>query len=298
MVERDILKDLLSRKPTAVLYHYTTQAGLLGIIESKEIWATHTQYLNDAREYRHAVDLVNAEIEKRSAAAAGDSHRILADMSKGAEGIENINVCVCSFSEDGDSLSQWRAYGGSTSGYAIGFSPTHLAEIVMREERSNLVPCLYDPTEQIAVIEALVDKVFEENIKRLHDGEKLVSENPMNGISTKKLMFPGGNLAAYLNRYAPILKHEAFSAEKEWRIISRPLMCTHDRFGFRSGNSTLIPFYRVPIAHSDRPLEIDEVVIGPTPSIDLSSKAVRSLLVSKWLHDVPVKHSRIPYRNW
>ncbi|HXM43255.1 MAG TPA: DUF2971 domain-containing protein [Bryobacteraceae bacterium] len=213
-METGILNDLLSHKPTAALYHYTTQEGLLGIINSKEIWATHSQYLNDTREYRHAIGMVAAEIKKRLAAAVGDSHRILADMSQGFEGIENMNVCVCSFSEDRDSLSQWRAYGGSTSGYAIGFAPDHLAEMVRREEYFNLVPCLYNPTEQIAVIEALIDKVFEQNIGRLHDGQVLVSENPGNWPDVEKSIFPGGNLATYLNRYAPILKHESFSARR------------------------------------------------------------------------------------
>ena len=49
----DIVDELLSRKPPEVLYHYTTQAGLIGIIRGAEIWATHTQYLNDRREYIH-----------------------------------------------------------------------------------------------------------------------------------------------------------------------------------------------------------------------------------------------------
>lgn len=48
------VKEILNRTPPAILYRYTTQRGLLGIISSKEIWATHTQYLNDAREFRHA----------------------------------------------------------------------------------------------------------------------------------------------------------------------------------------------------------------------------------------------------
>ena len=35
-----------------------------GIIKDRKIWATHTQYLNDRREFLHAVDLVREEIER------------------------------------------------------------------------------------------------------------------------------------------------------------------------------------------------------------------------------------------
>ena len=297
-MESGILKDVLSQQPEKTLYHYTTQDGLLGIIKNKDLWATHTQYLNDVREYRHAIDVVIAEIAKRLADAIGDSRRILADMAEGVKGIESMNVCVCSFSEDRDSLSQWRAYGGSTSGYAIGFNPIHLAEMVRRQE-FYLAPCLYKPKEQADVMEALVDLVFDQNMERLHDGETLISENPEEWLNAKKLIMPrGGSLGAYLHRFAPILKDKSFSEEKEWRIISRPLMCTHERFGFRCGSSTVVPYYRVPIAEADQPLKLDEVVIGPTPHIEASRSAVRSFLVSQWLEKVPVEVSAVPYRNW
>src|SRR5262249_9648882 len=45
---------------------------------------------------------------------------------------------------------------------------------------------------------------------------------------SRKQLFVGPSAEAtrdYLNRYAPILKHKSFEEEREWRIISRPLMC-------------------------------------------------------------------------
>lgn len=35
------------------LFHYTNAKGLIGIIESQSIWATHYAYLNDSEEIRH-----------------------------------------------------------------------------------------------------------------------------------------------------------------------------------------------------------------------------------------------------
>jgi hypothetical protein len=180
----DILDEVLNRRANTTLYHYTNQAGLLGIIKNREIWATHTQYLNDSKEYRHAVDVVTDLIIKRLTAAC-DSRRILEDMSSGLDGIEGMNVCVCSFSEDGDSLSQWRAYGGPTSGYAIGFKPLHLAKMV-KLEGFYLTQCIYEPTEQVALMEALVAKVFAENMERIRNGETLLSDDREEWIKASK----------------------------------------------------------------------------------------------------------------
>jgi hypothetical protein len=126
--KRAILNEVLSRTPDKPLYHYTTQKGLLGIIKNREIWATHTQYLNDRREFLHAVDLVREEIKKLLDQETSNGSRqpvreqVLLRMQQSVSmSPEGINVCVCSFSEESDSLSQWRAYGGS-SGFAIGFS--------------------------------------------------------------------------------------------------------------------------------------------------------------------------------
>ena len=33
-----------------MLYHYTSLEGLLGVINSKSIWASHCKYLNDSLE--------------------------------------------------------------------------------------------------------------------------------------------------------------------------------------------------------------------------------------------------------
>jgi hypothetical protein len=41
-----VLSEVFEKEPSGPLYHYTTQSGLLGIIWQREIWATHTQYLN------------------------------------------------------------------------------------------------------------------------------------------------------------------------------------------------------------------------------------------------------------
>src|ERR1700716_1658382 len=49
--------------PPDILYHYTGQIGLLGIIEQAELWATKIQYMNDATEFGLALRLARQELE-------------------------------------------------------------------------------------------------------------------------------------------------------------------------------------------------------------------------------------------
>ncbi len=113
--KRAILNEALLKMPHSVLYHYTTQAGLLGILNSREIWATHTQYLNDHREFLYALDIFREELgalasqngDVQQAKCIQGMRDVLQDELSG------VNVCVASFSEESDSLSQWRAYAGN-----------------------------------------------------------------------------------------------------------------------------------------------------------------------------------------
>ncbi len=284
-MKRQILTDVLTCKPYDTLYHYTTQTGLLGIVTNKEIWATHTQYLNDQREYLHALEIAKEEINEFISTTTDPQHKVLLnDMKTGLNNIESINVCVCSFSSDRDLLPLWRAYSDATYGFAIGFSGDFLAKIAA-EHDLYLAQCLYDPSEQRELIHALVEKVLKENVEGIPwDDDHHIPR--------------GGNLCAYLHRYAPILKDSSFKEEREWRIISSPLSCKLERFDFRPGRSMIIPYYRVALTNEKLPFDLSEIVIGPTPHPEHSKISVSSFLVSQNLRDVPVNNSVVPYRNW
>jgi Protein of unknown function (DUF2971) len=229
------VKEILDRTPPVILYHYTNQRGLLGILSSKQIWASHTQYLNDAREFQHAIDLMKEELSRMKAEAAyRDQGHLIAELEEALtlKGIGKMNVCVCSFSQNGDLLSQWRAYGDGP-GFSIGFSGDFLRAIA-NEHSFWLAPVLYQDREQHEFIRTLLNDVLTENLQR---------GMIQNGDDDARRV--GGNLLAYLNRYAPIVKHKSFSEEQEWRIITRPMYCSHKQFGYREGASMLVPYFRI-----------------------------------------------------
>jgi hypothetical protein len=277
-------REILEPNPPQVLYHYTTLAGLLGIIATRDIWANHTQYLNDKREFRHAIDVIKEEIALMKNMIEHAPHKArLDEMETAIQGLGSMNVCVCSFSEQPDMLSQWRAYGEG-AGFCIGFSGAFL-KALSKENDCWLVRCIYDEAEQRAWMQTLTKDVIQEHLVRNVDD-----------LDDEGWSVPGGNLVAYLNRYAPILKHKSFAEEKEWRIISRPL--SSRRLEFRPGRSMLIPYYRFPLGTSPSPFRIEEIIVGPTPHPDESLQSLKSFLLKHGLKTTGARSTTTQFRNW
>ena len=58
-------RDLEQDAPPEILYHYTDQAGLLGILATGELWATKVQYMNDATEFGFSLGLAREILSQR-----------------------------------------------------------------------------------------------------------------------------------------------------------------------------------------------------------------------------------------
>jgi len=272
--------------PPGTLYHYTGQAGLLGIVESKELWATKIQYMNDASEFGLALRMARNELE-----AIINTSKFPADKPAGVKlqeslrGLEDINICASCFCEDGDLLSQWRGYAGGQHGYAIGFGTDELAEI---SHRSGFVlgRCIYD--------RALQRKIVQEAVAYCLQNEYAIPFGRRWGYH--------GPLADILFRCGVFFKDASFKDEKEWRLVSPTLRYDADPLRFRVGTSMVTPFYALSIA-TDGELPIQHIVVGPCPHMELSKFSVTSLLM-RYGNEGPLRGEQvalgsiIPYRDW
>lgn len=102
---------LRKRKVPEFLWHYTSASGLFGIIQSECIWATKIQFLNDSREFIEATNLCRSLLQQIAEKQSESwPKQLVAFLAKSLGSIENANVCVCSFTEEQDLLSQWRGY--------------------------------------------------------------------------------------------------------------------------------------------------------------------------------------------
>ncbi len=288
-MEKDIfkyIKTILKEEPKTTIYHYTNQKGLLGIVDTKTIWATNIHYLNDAAEFSYALKLARYVLqENKENLKKKIEKEIITAIENSLFTIEKISICVCSFSEKGDLLSQWRGYCPHGGGFSIGFKYSNLKDAIKREN-FILAPCVYDSKKQIDIINELIAKIV---FMYLYEKEQypLIPEfkNKLKDIFINDFV-----------RYAPIIKHPSFSEEKEWRLISPIVSSKHPKLKYREGNSLITPYFDFNLNDDNGHVNIQEIIVGPNPHMELLMNAISGLMTNKKIKLKSIASSAIPYR--
>ena len=290
----DTIDQTVSKRSVKILYHYTAQSGLMGIVKNKCIWATNIEYLNDSEEFALAVKLMRAEIDV-SRKACSDP-KLLPFLDNAAEMVDLIqsvtSVYVSSFTENGDLLSQWRGYAPRGNGFSIGFDYENLKASI-EGQGYFIAPCIYDESTQ----RQLVRESIRDLMEHLLDGiTKWGSYDPTDDYYG----------LAYSNFYssfchsAPLIKHVSFSEEREWRAVSQHGFKTRDldKIGYREGVSMVTPYRVINLGSESSSLPISEIIVGPTPHKGLSAQSVSMFMKAAGINRCVVKLSAIPYRGW
>ncbi len=274
--------EILARERPPLLSHYTTRDGLFGIVSSRCLWATSIKYLNDASEFAYAQHLCRKrlEIHDENPSLSPASRHMGRELLRALDHIGTLDLYVASFSAEEDLLSQWRSYCPNADGYSIGFMPDQLSRIASSHP-FQLLPCVYEPLEQWALID--------ETVARFLDAPP-VGESAIDTAVA--------NFMIEFITLAPMLKDRAFSEEREWRLASAPLSMPQPNIDYRPAPKLIIPFYRLPLAAPDHPLEFASVIIGPTPHSTLSLNSLNAYLASKSVTCRSATVSTIPYRSW
>jgi len=289
-----------------ILYHYTSQKGLLGILQTKKLWMTNILYLNDSSEYRHTIDLLKSEIEKRkkllpplkfegllsSKITPEDNinnrkHHILDILKMFCETLIDSSGkdtfpqrYVFSFSQKGNDLNQWRSYCPKEGGFSIGFDYQRLLSILRKSKGYNIQKCEYDPVEKQKLINPLLDRIHNS-----FESDKDIS-------SSLEWSF----ILVEIISFSTFIKHESFIDEKEYRIIKSGI--NDDKVNHREGKSMIIPYIEFSPMDENNKLPIRRIIVGPTPHPELSELSVLSLLKSKEYEGIEVEISDVPYRSW
>lgn len=193
------------------LYHYTTLAGLQGIIKDKCFWASDVRYMNDASELSYATALIDEEVQKvrdapenRGLFEPFDDIQRLADPFEFEYGPTPFIACFC---EVDDLLSQWRGYG-PTDSVSLEVDMEQLANLPSGSVHMRKV--VYDEQQQR-------DLATDAIATWLRTARELVTE----GWEPHDLFRIGAAwaLAQGMLDYHLCFKHPAFSEEQEWRLI-------------------------------------------------------------------------------
>jgi hypothetical protein len=263
------------------LFHYTSLGALIKILEGRVLWASNINYLNDGSEFTYAFHLLADMLDDfRKLQPQSKPH--ISMLEKALEANENTThaIFVASFSEDGDQLGQWRAYGPPGRGVSLGIDTARLKEAAERQA-FTLERCIYDRHSQNELLKVIVKEQLDFHLDRPARHKKLAQA-----------------FAERFTRIAATFKHPSFSDEREWRLISPPIGPSHKRVKYREGSSTVVPYYEFELPTDGDVLQVSTLIAGPTPLPNLSGPALTNLCFKYRLAWKNTRASLIPYRNW
>lgn len=264
------------------LYHYTSSAGLLGILETKKIWATKIHYLNDSSELSLGLKYIRQEINSQK--EGENSTRRVQELDELLDvllALEGINIGVVSFTANGDQLSQWRGYSKIGNGYSLGFDGEKVNDQVLGKEGYLFIPCIYNEEDHKLLAKELVDygRVVG------HSQRDKAESSPFHAMEFKRAVL----------LVASMIKSKAFKEEEEWRLVTPPM--NYSVANFRQGSFSLLPYWEYDIALNDT---LKQIIIGPTPERQLSYNAIQGALIKHYsmgFTKIKITHSEIPYRS-
>lgn len=289
------------------LYHYTSADGLIGILASKSIWLTDLRYMNDASELQYSKTLIRRRLEEKSKESSlfPEQSEFLKRIRDSFDPFSNrFSAFSASFCEEGNLLSQWRAYRGQGGGYAIGFDFFHSLRFLDRQ--CALRKVIYDEKQQVGEIDTTIN-LFLESI-----AEQTANKAPEH-ISSSILPAFCQAFSSTVGEYLFCFKHPDFHEEKEWRLVHScsvdPTFERDKRFqlpSFRAYHGNVIPYHVVSLENTINvskddgygvPFPIVEVVIGPTVSSELNLESLRIMILSMNPDVIPnIRQSEIPLR--
>jgi hypothetical protein len=266
------------------LYHYTNPDGLKGILESGTIFATDCRFVNDSQELKHAVDGILIPLLEARAEKSPDKDYYMVQ-ARGFLDLQFKAPYIACFSEKGDQLSQWRGYGSEAGAVSLGFDPQILGRDII-----SLNPLSGGSLQKVIYLQEEQEQEF----------LRILGTND---FPWRVFVGSAGlNLGSKLLGVAIRCKHAGFEEEREWRIVipSKMGMGTgaitkpHD---FRTGGKYVAPYVNVKLSRPDEPVPLTEVICAPGDRDGVALDGVRALLDLYGYKDIPVRHSKIPFRG-
>lgn len=269
--------------------HYTNLSGLIGILESREIWLSDYRLLNDTKEVSYGRELavkVISEIalSEQDAEFSLFLQSIVSEISKPS----NEQYYICSMSLAIDELVQWRAYAKDCDGVCIVFngnkglwnkSNSHPTNIRQRR-------IVYKEHEQIETLKEFIDiyrSKFNEFKSFIHPFKR--------------------DLAWLIEQQFIRFKHRQYESEQEIRLTIENLPKTLKMGSpmHRISNGLIVPYITTSYI-SDAPeittqnIPIKEIIVSSLAKQETIT-SIKIYLENKGLNDIEVKKSTVNFRG-
>ncbi len=309
------------------LFHYTSAAGLDGIIQSQTLRATHYAYLNDAEEIKYFLKkrlpeifekvILSLGFEEKEACQRGKQiakslqDKLLNSATDNEPLAEPYITSFCTTRNSDERvdkhglLSQWRGYG-KDGGYALVFDTKNLSELLTEfsEKYENCGDLFGGNVVYSNDSEQTFSKEFEADLATM---ETFLSSHLRGADDDENLE----NIFIAIMRCACRYKHWGFKEENEVRLVFIPHNKETREYARREGITInhiqqkqyvrfgkSIPFVDLleGITSATRSLPIQRVIIGPCAEHE-RARRVRAVEILLRQHDIDAKvsASEIPF---
>lgn len=226
------------------MWHYTTLAGMKGILDSETIHLSRIDVLNDKTEVLYLHNIMGEALEYyMKMFKEGDEAIFLEELQdviehnkKGLFGsilpygrkngdsyLHTNEIYICSFSGENDSLDMWKHYSKG-NGVGIGFDIGTSYGMYEKIDRQSIETdkyisvkvnkyvgkVVYDAEEQVQIVKKLLKKGLETY-------KKFCTENDYKQIL--KMLWASEFYNSVIFPVALFMKHPSFSSEDESRIV-------------------------------------------------------------------------------
>lgn len=248
---------------TRPVFHYTSAAAAHAIIETKTLFASHIETMNDPNERLYGRQLIAAQwrereeiLESKPAALAA----VIDEVFNHPRWLDAPQSYVLSASTRSDHLDQYRLYGH----YSLGLRPVTWAVQLLPGAHPKHVTArwrkvVYDPTEA----SQLIENMFQSAIRAAQDGSL---DQPL--------------AARWFDHLAAHLKSPAFESEQEARLVFASTR--EERIArTRVVEGTIRPYTEVQPEAGLHP--VTEVWLGPMANRDIDRLGMQYLLAGQRL---------------
>lgn len=273
------------------LYHYTDYNGLIGILQSRQIWLTDYRYLNDSSEIEYSFKKISAALLKYL--------HILNHMDRHHLGLfqfilqketfhKSYDFFVFSTCKRKNYLPAWRWYANNGTGFSIAFN----------FKSNNVLPPIFHTPPAFGLIDLgkvhYASDVLDEYIP-------LIFNKANELINANNSRFVIGAVLSYILMIIPRFKHYSFKEESEYRIfaLKEPHKSIPDEMKHWSpSNSSAEPFVSsIPRMKIDiNKINIQYIITGPKCNHEHAKHELNKLLKVYGYQDIPILKSLIPYR--
>lgn len=320
----DTAPGLLSPEvwPKGTVWHYTTAAGLAGMVLENVLWASSAAFMNDRHELTGDAlfrDLFNRHMNEVDPRINGGVQFAL----ESALRTDRYRTFIACASKAPDNLTLWRNYTGPEVGFAVALDASQplsmrrqrplTEEMIQRlgyvneednQELRKLAARDIDPFDWREAVYTLEEKKLVA-WQAILDVEDAVSSHGEDRKPRKDDLTAMADVAQVIQTF----KHEAFKDEQEMRIVcGAPMHADLMYLKHRPGRYGIIPYVELGLPENNsqrlnggpepmKKLPVLGVAVGPTPYPDEATAGVRELLRSLGNETIAVIPSQVPFRT-